>query len=116
MTGLHDIEVAVDPGGATVVVDGAPIGPVAAVTIQAAQGQVPQVLVQLATRGSIRVEGTIDIEAALSPGDLVRSLDPDRLRQADIDSLPNRSLATDPYATTLTVVADLLDQITGADQ
>lgn len=114
MTGLHHITVNTTPGDTTVTVDGTPLT-VEAVTIQAATGHIPHVLIRLPATGTIEVEGLLDIEQAATPGNLVRSIDPAELRRLDTETMTGRSLADDPYANLLNIVADLLDQ-TGEDK
>lgn len=115
MDGLHDIEVTAGFQGPTVTVDGQALDGVQAVAVQAAPGNVPQVVVQLAAGATVKVHGVLDVEAAATPGDLVRSIDPQRLRELDVEQMTSRPMSADPYAATIAIVADLLDQMTGQD-
>ena len=113
--GLHDIEISAIPGGTSVTVDGKPLQGVQAVTLRAAQGQVPQVVVQIAAGASVRLHGLLEVAEAATPGDLVRSIDPQRLRELDDERSTTgfRSFASDPYQANIEIIADLLDEMTG---
>ena len=115
MDGLHDIEVTAGFQGPTVTVDGQALDGVQAVAVQAAPGNVPQVVVQLAAGATVKVHGVLDVEAAATPGDLVRSIDPQRLRELDVEQMTSRPMSADPYAATIAIVADLREQMTGQD-
>ena len=51
----------------------------------------------------------------MTPGELVRSIDPQQLRELDAERMGGAALSEDPYAATLAIVADLLDRLTGQD-